>query len=703
MRYVRSRAAILASVLLLSVTVLWGGGADKTKVPKAPETKKVEVTETLHGVTITDPYRWLEDQDSPETRKWIDEQNTYTHSLIDTIPGRDELRKIAASLMKIDTISTPTHRGERYFFSRRRADQNLSVLYVREQGKDSVLLDPNPMTPDGNISASFAGFSEDGKLAAYGLRKGGADEVEITILDVDSHQPLPDKFPAARYGGFHFTPDRSGLYYTKYIQRVGSRVYYHVLGADTANDKEIFGNKYGPAEFVGVNLSRDGRWLLYTVSHGSAADQVEIYVQDLKNNSPVTTIVNDIKAQFSPQFAGDKLYVETNWEAPNSRVLLIDLNNPSRENWKTVIPESEFPISGVGAIGGKLFVEYVQNVVTHIKQYGADGKFEREIKLPDIGSAGIGGRWNDDEAFYNFNSFSTPNSIYRYSVASGKQELWGKVNIALPLDTIETKQVFYNSKDGTKVPMFVVMKKGTPLNGQQPTLLTGYGGFRLSSLPGFSARAAAWILAGGVYALANMRGGYEYGEKWHRAGMLDQKQHTFDDFLAAAEWLVANRYTNPRKLAITGRSNGGLLMGAAFTQRPDLFRAVICGYPLLDMLRYQNFSIARFWVPEYGSSENAEQFQWLKAYSPYQNVKPGTKYPAIMFVTGDSDTRVAPLHARKMTALVQADNASDNPILLHYDTRAGHSGGGAVSKDIDDVVDEYSFLRWQLGVAGKEQ
>ncbi len=682
---------------------LTAAAADDSKIPKPPETKKIPVTETIQGVTFTDPYRWLEDQNSPDTRAWIDQQNAYTHSLIDKIPGRDELRKIASSLMKIDTISTPVHRGGRYFFSKRTADQNLSVLYVREQGKDSVLVDPNPMTPDGNISANFSGFSEDGKLVAYGLRKGGADEVDVTILDVDTRQALPDKFSSARYSGFHFTPDRKAVYYTKYIQRVGSRVYYHVLGTDTANDKEIFGDKYGPAEFVGANLSPDGRWLLYTVSHGSAADQVEVYVQDLQKNGPLTTVVNDVKAEFNPQFAGDKLYMQTNWDAPNNRVVMVDLNNPSKENWKTVIPEGEFPMGGFGAIGGKLFVEYVQNVVTHIKQYDANGKSEREIKLPDIGSAGISGRWKDDEAFYNFNSFSTPNSIYRYSVSTGKQDLWGKVNIPLPLDQIETKQVFYTSKDGTKVPMFVVMKKGTPLNGQQPTLLTGYGGFRISELPSFSARAAAWILAGGVYALANMRGGYEYGEKWHRAGMLDQKQHTFDDFIAAAEWLIANKYTSREKLAITGRSNGGLLMGASFTQRPDLFRAVICGYPLLDMLRYQNFSIARFWVPEYGSSENAEQFQWLRAYSPYQNVKPGTKYPAIMFVTGDSDTRVAPLHARKMAALVQADNASDHPILLHYDTRAGHSGGGAVSKEIDDVVDEYSFLRWQLGVAGKEQ
>ena len=698
MRRWKSQAAIFVGILLLSAASLWAArGADKAKPPKPPDTKKIEVTETLHGVTITDPYRWLEDQDSPETRKWIDEQNSFTHSIIDHYPGRDELRKTATALMKVDSMSAPAHRGDRYFYSRRRADQNLSVLYVREQGKDTVLLDPNPMTPDGNISASFSGISEDGKLIAYGLQKGGADEEQIILFDVNTRKQLADPFPAARYGGFQFTPDNKGVYYAKYTQKVGSRVYYHAIGSDPSTDKELFGSKYGPAEFVGFRLAPDGSYLLYVVSHGSAAEQVELYFQDLKKGGPITTIVNDIRAQFSPDLAGDKLFIQTNWEAPNGRVLMVDLNNPARDNWKTVIPEGEFPIQGARAIGGKLVVSYVQNVVPHIKIYEPDGKFVREVKLPDIGSANLNGRWQDDEAFYSFNSFSTPNSIYRYSIATAKQELWAKVNVQAPVDQIETKQVWYTSKDGTKVPMFVVAKKGTVLDGARPTLLTGYGGFRLSSMPGFSSRAATWILNGGVWALANLRGGNEFGEKWHRSGMLDQKQHTFDDFIAAGEWLIANKYTNPQKLAITGRSNGGLLMGAAFTQRPDLFRAVICGYPLLDMLRYQNFSIARFWVPEYGSSENAEQFQWLKAYSPYHNVKPGTKYPAIMFVTGDSDTRVAPLHARKMTALMQAANASDYPILLHYDTRAGHSGGGAVSREIDDVVDEYSFLLNQLG------
>ncbi len=702
MRQWKSRTSFFVGILLLSITALWAGSANETTAPKPPETKKVAFTETLHGVTISDPYRWLEDQESPETRKWIDEQNAYTHSIIDRYPGRDDLKKQISSLLRIDTIGSPAHRGDRYFFTRRKADQNLSVIYVREKGVDTVLVDPNPMTPDGSVSAATMGLSDDGKLLAYGLRKGGADEVQVTLLDVDTKKPLTDVFPTARYGGFQITPDDKAFYYTKYTNKVGPRAYYHVIGTDPKNDKELFGSQFGPAEFVGVELSTDGQYLVYSVSHGSAAEQTELYFQDVKNNGAITPVVNDIKAVFEVDFAGNKIFIQTNWEAPNGKILVADLKNPARANWKVVVPESEYPIQGVSAIGGKLFVSYLQDVVTHIKVFDPDGKFVREVKLPAIGAAGIGGRWEDDEAFYRFNSYSSPATIYRYSVATGKQDVWAKISVPIATDQIETKQVFFESKDKTRIPMFLVYKKGTKLDGARPTLLTGYGGFRISETPGFSAMAALWALKGGVWAVPNLRGGGEYGEKWHKSGMLANKQNVFDDFIGAAEWLIANKYTNPRKLAIEGGSNGGLLVGAAFTQRPDLFRAVICGYPLLDMLRYQNFLVARFWVSEYGSSENAEQFRWLKAYSPYNNVKPGTKYPAIMFVTGDSDTRVAPLHARKMAALVQASTGSDYPVMLHYDTRAGHSGGGAVLKQIDDLTDEYSFLFYQLGVLGGE-
>jgi prolyl oligopeptidase len=694
MRRLLVRTLAVALLLALALPMV---ASDATR-PKPPATRTDNVADTLHGVTIADPYRWLEDQNSPETRAWIDAQNTYTQQMLANYPNRDQLKKKVEQLLRIDVMGMPTHRGDRYFYSRRRADQNLSVLYVREKGKDTVLVDPNPMTPDGSISATFMGVSDDGNLLAYGLRKGGADEVQVVLLDVNTRQPLPDKFPSGRYGGFRFTPDRKAFYYTKYTNGVGPRAYYHVIGTEPGADKEIFGSQYGPGEFIGVDLSQDGRYLLLVVSHGSAAEQTEVYFQDLKQGGPITPIVNDIKAEFSPDLAGDKVFLQTNWEAPNGRIFAVDLAHPARADWKLVVPESEFPMQGASAIGGKLFVSYLQNVVTRIRIFDGGGKFVRELKLPEIGSAGVGGRWEDDEAFYSFSSFSTPNSIYRYSAGTAKQELWARVTVPVATDQIETKQVWFESKDKTRIPMFLVYRKGLKLDGHNPALLTGYGGFRISRTAGFSAMAALWALNGGVYALPNLRGGGEFGEKWHKAGMLGEKQNVFDDFIGAAEWLIANKYTSSANLAIEGGSNGGLLVGAALTQRPDLFRAVICAYPLLDMIRYQKFLVARFWVPEYGSSDDPQQFKWLYAYSPYHHVKAGTKYPAVMLVSGDSDTRVAPLHARKMAALLQKDNLSDYPVLLHYDTRAGHSGGGAVSKQIDDMSDELSFIFWQLGM-----
>ena len=391
------------------------------------------------------------------------------------------------------------------------------------------------------------------------------------------------------------------------------------------------------------------------------------------------------------------MYLRTNWNAPKWRVMEVDLQNPGRDYWREILPQGEAVLEGLSLTGGKLAAYTSQDVVSRIKLYDPDGKLVGEIKPPTLGSlSGLNGRWSSTEAFFLFTSFHIPGTIYRYDVATGQQTLWFHSNVPFSTDRYEVKQVWYTSKDGTRVPMFVAHAKGLKLDGSHPALLTGYGGFNASSTPGFSALAATWISSGGVYALANMRGGGEFGEAWHRAGMLDKKQNVFDDFIAAAEWLVQNKYTSPQRLAIHGNSNGGLLMGAMLTQRPDLFAAVICGYPLLDMIRYHKFLVAGYWVPEYGSSDNPEEFKYLYAYSPYQHVKPGAKYPAVLFISGDSDTRVAPLHARKMTALMQSANGSDKPILLHYETKAGHSGGTPVSKQIDNTTDELNFLMWQL-------
>ncbi|MBZ5569323.1 MAG: prolyl oligopeptidase family serine peptidase [Acidobacteriia bacterium] len=685
-------------IVVITVTGASLFAADQ-QAPKPPATPVHDATDTYFGVAIKDPYRWLEDQNSPATRAWIDAQNSYTQKVLSAYTGRAALREQIAKVMKIDSINTPVRRGDRYFYLRRHADQNLDMLCVREKGKETVLVDPNTLTPDASTSVVIEGGSEDGKLLAYGLRKGGADETTVAILEVSSRRPLPDTFPAARYGSFDIAPDHKTMYYAKYTPGIGPRVYMHIMGTDAAADKEIFGHEYGVGEYIGTDLSPDGRYLVFQVGHGSAAEKVELYFQDLQVGGSVRTIVNDINAAFDFDIADDHLFVKTNWEAPNGRILDIDLRNPARANWKTIIAESASPIEDCVAAGGKLFVTYLQNVVTHIKVFDPSGKFVRDVELPEIGAALVRGRWNQDEAFYSFSSFSTPRAIFSYSVSTGRQRAWARVTVPIPTEQIQTEQVWYESKDGTRIPMFLVFKKGTVPDGKLPTLLTGYGGFRVSLTPNFSATAAVWALNGGVYARPNLRGGGEFGEKWHKAGMLQNKQNVFDDFLSAAEWLIAHKYTDPSKLAISGGSNGGLLVGAALTQRPDLFRAVICDYPLLDMLRYEKFLVARFWVPEYGSAaESAEQFNYLRAYSPYQNVKPGAKYPAVMFVTGDSDTRVAPLHARKMAALLQADNGDSNPVLLHYDTRAGHARGGiAINKQIDDLTDELGFLLWQVG------
>jgi prolyl oligopeptidase len=695
----RKLISLLALILLIANAFLCL--AQEHKAP--PATRTDNVTETIHGVTITDPYRWLEDQNSPETRAWINAQNEYTAATLGKLPIRDRIRARLTELLKIDTIGVPIARGGRYFFSKRRADQNQAVIYVRNGpgGKDEVLIDPNTMSPDQTTSAGIQDISEDGKLLAYSVRQGGEDEVTVKLMDVDTRKELPDQLPKGRIG-VSLKPDKTGFYYSRFTNNVGGRIFYHAMGTDPSKDIEVFGKGYGPQVFVGANVSPDGHYLLLFASHGSAGDKTELYFQDLKTNGPVTTIVNDISAGFSPDIAGDHLYVVTNWNAPNRQVFDVDLKKPTRENWRKVVPEGASVITGVSAVGGKLFVSYLENVASRIKVFDPSGKQVREIAFPTLGtSSGMLGEWGRDEGFYTFSSFAQPTTIYRYSVASGKQEVFARINVPIHSEQIEVKQVWYESRDKTRVPMFLVYKKGLKLDGNNPTYLTGYGGFNVSRTPGFSSLAAYWAESGGVYALPNLRGGGEFGEKWHKAGMLANKQNVFDDFIAAAEWLIKNKYTNPSKLAISGGSNGGLLVGAAMTQRPDLFGAVVCSYPLLDMIRYQNFLVARFWVPEYGSAENAEQFKYIYAYSPYHHVKKGEKYPAVLFVTGDADTRVAPLHARKMAALMQASTGSDRPVLLHYNTKAGHSGGLPVSQQIEDQTDELSFLFWQLGVMGK--
>ena len=674
-------------------------GATKPAAPNPPPpTRRDDVVDDYHGVHVPDPYRWLEDQNSPETRAWVSAQDSYTRSILDELPDRDAIRRRLRELMNVDVIGVPREENDRYFFSRRKVGQDLAVIYLRQglEGRDRVLLDPHPLSADHTTSVNLMDVSKDGTLMAYAVRLGGKDEVSIHFKDVDSGRDLSDVMPEANYYSVALKPDKSGFYYARH-NAAGPRIYYHALGTNPAADAEVFGSALGAGDITFARLSDDGRYLLIDVLHGSASEKTELYLQDLAAHTPVRPVVNDLTARFSADLAGERLYIQTDWNAPNGRVFVTGLATPGRDHWREVVPEAKDVIDSISAAGGKLFVTYVSDAHSEVKMFDANGEGGREVPLPAIGSvSGVSGRWESRNAFFDFTSFAEPGIVYRYDVRGTKPEVWARVEAPLRSEDFEVRQVWYSSKDQTRVPMFLAHRKGLKLDGSNPALMTGYGGFDISLTPSFSPEAVTWVENGGVFAVPNLRGGSEFGEKWHRAGMLENKQNVFDDFIAAAEWLISNRYTGPSNLAITGQSNGGLLVGAALTQRPDLFQAVVCRYPLLDMLRYQDFLVARYWVPEYGSADVPAEFKYLYAYSPYQNVKKGAKYPAVLLVTGDGDTRVAPLHARKMAAMMQWAEGADRPILLSYDTKSGHSGGRPLTKQIDELTDELSFLRWQI-------
>jgi prolyl oligopeptidase len=694
MRSALLRAVRVPAALLLAALPLAAAPPDGP-----PETKVDAVKETIHGVEIADPYRWLENQDAPDTRAWIAAQNAYTKQVLAKVPGRPDLEKRVAELLKTDAISTPREADGRYFFSRRPAGQDLPILYVRKgaQGADEVLVDPHPLSTDHSVSVNLLDVARDGRLVAYGVRQGGEDEIVVKFLRVDGRRELKDSLPKARYSGVAIARDLKRVFYSK-LTKDGPRVYFHTMGTPLSSDITLFGEGYGPEKIITTSLSDDGRFLVLVVLHGSAARKTEVYFQDLVKEDPIRPVVNDVDARFFPTVGGDFMFLQTNWNAPNGRILAVDLARTSRDDWKEIVPTGQFAIQDTSAVGGKLFVRYLENVVPKIRIFDREGKPLGQIEMTDVGSVGnLSGDWARPEGFYTFQSYVVPPTIYRYDAATGDRSVWAKQQVPFDGSKYAVEQVRYPSKDGTSVPMFLVHRKDAPRDGSNPAMLTGYGGFTVSQLPGFSARAALWVERGGVWAVANLRGGNEFGEDWHKAGMLEKKQNVFDDFLGAAEWLIAQKWTSKERLSISGGSNGGLLVGAALTQRPDLFQAVVCSYPLLDMVRYHKFLVARYWVPEYGSSDDASQFSYLYQYSPYHRVKAGTPYPAVLFITGDSDTRVAPLHARKMTALLQADSSDqkERPVLLYYDTKAGHSRGfnTPVSKQIEDLTLEFLFLK----------
>ena len=679
---------MMRTYCLLFMTVLTAGAQ------KAPETRMDNVAETLHGVKVVDPYRWLEDQEAPETRKWIGEQEKYARSWIDRAPRRTAIEKRLGELMRVETVAFPTVRGKRFFYTRRAAEQSQPVLYVREglEGTERLLVDTNGL--GGSVSVSLLGVSSDGSVIAYGLRKGGEDETEVQLLDVVTGKDLGSKLARGRYMGVEIGLDNRTLYLSKF-EDGGPRVYKYREGSAM---ETLFGEGYTAQNIVGIELSPEGKWLLLTVMLGSAGSKDEVYLLET-GTKKIVTVNKDINARFRGAFAGEGTVVfTTDWRAPKQRVITVPTGAPDLVKAREIVPEGAWHLESTSLVGGLIGLQYLENVQSKIKFVDLEGKLIREMAAPGLGTASnVYGEWTNDTAFLSYSSFYQPNTIYSYSVSKGKQAEFARERVPLEKIDVKVEQVWYPSKDSTKVPMFLVHRKDLKLDGNNPTLLTGYGGFQVTMTPGFSALSAWWVEHGGVIALPNLRGGSEFGEAWHEGGMQAKKQNTFDDFVGAAEWLIATKYTRPAKLAIRGGSNGGLLVGAAMTQRPELFGVVSCSVPLLDMVRYHLFKVARFWVPEYGSAEDAGQFKTIMGYSPYQNVKDGTKYPATILITGDADTRVDPLHARKMAARLQKATGSGRPVILHYDTEGGHTQGLPIGKRIRNLTDELAFLTLELG------
>ena len=678
-------------------------------------TRTEPVTETIHGVAVADPYRWLENGDSNEVRSWTEQQNRLLRQTIDAVPSRKRLVERLWALHGIGSLDAPVPKGKgraaRYFYTRREGQQNQPVLYVRQglDGADRVLLDVNRLAADGAQALDWWYPSEDGRLLAYGVSVDGSELSTLRVRDVDTGQDRPDVIPWTRACSLAWPPSGRGFYYTRYPapgslpagqEQYQRRVFFHRLGTDPTQDRMIFGEGLGTSAWTSVMLSPDGRWLGIEVADGAA--KTELFLIDTKKrgvSSPIPVVTGRPAIFNLVDMLDDRLYVVSNEDAPRYRLFQVDPRKPQRENWKQVIAEGKDTLERVAAVGGKLAALYLKDASSRVCVFSRAGKLEREIKLPGLGTVTeLHGRHQGREFFFGFTSFLTPTVVMRHDLSTGRSTVWQK--LASPIDSgvFSVEQVRYPSKDGTLIPMFLVARKGLARDGRAPALLWGYGGFNVNITPGFVAQVGPFVEQGGVYAVANLRGGGEYGETWHSAGVLGNKQNVFDDFIAAAEFLIREKITSRDRLAISGRSNGGLLVAAAITQRPDLFHAAICGVPITDMVRYHRFHIARFWVPEYGTAEDPEQFKFLYAYSPYHNVKDGVAYPATLVFTAESDTRVDPLHARKFVARLQAAQSGPGPILLRTEDQAGHGAGKPLAKLIEQRADEMTFLFGQLGI-----
>ena len=678
-----------------------------------PETRATNQVDVLHSVTVADPYRWLEDDNSAETKAWVEAQNKVTFGFLEKNPQRSTIKQRLTKLWNYERYGIPFKEGGRYFYSKNDGLQNQSVYYTLPtlNAEAKVLLDPNKLSTDGTVALSGLTPSHDGNLLAYGLSGAGSDWQEWKVRDVRTGQDLSDHLKWVKFSDASWTKDAKGFYYSRYdepteaekLTRVNyfHKLYYHRLGTPQSEDKLAYHRPDHKDWGFGGEVTDDGRYLVISASQGTAP-QNRVFYQDLtKPGSSVVELLTDFDALY--EFIdndGPVFWFRTDLNASRGRVIAIDITKPERANWRELIPQSAETLTGVNVLNDSFVCTYLKDARSQVKVYSLDGKFSHEVALPGIGSVGgFGGKRKDTEAFYSFTSYTMPGTIYRYDLVKRSSEVFRAPKVDFNSADYETKQIFYASKDGTRVPMFITHKRGLKLDGNNPTLLYGYGGFNISITPSFSVANLVWMEMGGVYAVPNLRGGGEYGEDWHQGGMKLKKQNVFDDFIAAAEWLIENNYTSPKKLAISGGSNGGLLVGACMTQRPDLFGACLPAVGVMDMLRFHKFTIGWAWTSDYGSPDNADEFKALHAYSPLHNIRPGTKYPATMVTTADHDDRVVPAHSFKFAAALQAAQAGTAPTLIRIETKAGHGAGKPTSKIIEEAADKMAFLIKVLGVA----
>ena len=678
---------------------------------KYPPTQKIDHVDDYFGTEVADPYRWLEDDRSEETAEWVKAQNVVTEAYLENIPYRSAIEERLTELWNYEKYGVPAKHGERYYFFKNDGLQNQSVLYVQESlnAEPKVFLDPNKFSADGTVSLSTISFTKDGSMLAYAISESGSDWRKILTLDVASQELVEDTLRDVKFSGIAWE-NNEGFFYSSYDKpkegsalsgvNMNHKLYYHKLGTSQTEDVLIFGGEQTPRRYVGSDVTEDQRFLAITAAMGTTGR--ELYIKDLQQpNSKIVPVVTNFDNNHSVVYSeGSTLYILTNLDAPNQRLVKVDASQPTPEHWEDVLPEKDYVLQSVSFAGGKLFANYLKDAVTRIEQYDLQGKLEKEVELPTLGTAvGFQGEMDQDTLFYAFTSFTYPTTIFAYDVASGTSSIFKEPQLDINPDDYETKQVFYSSKDGTKVPMFIVHRKDLEMNGQNPAYLYGYGGFNISLTPSFSIAHLYWLENGGVFAMPNLRGGGEYGETWHEAGMQMNKQNVFDDFIAAGEYLQENQYTSAEKLAIAGGSNGGLLVGATMTQRPDLCQVALPAVGVMDMLRYHQFTAGAGWAPDYGIADSSQaMFEYLYGYSPLHNLEEGAKYPATMVTTADHDDRVVPAHSFKFAATLQEKQAGENPVLIRIETKAGHGAGKPTSKQIEEWTDKFAFTFYNMGV-----